>query len=90
MGSLTRVGLRGAPVAGSKELWLMEGRPVRLADGSVLSLEGVEEQPGIQLRRRHVLGNPWALAASILLVLGLGMMWRSFLWAGREEPGNPG
>ena len=90
MGSLARVDLRGAPVAGSKELWLMEGRPVRLADGSVLALEGVEERPGIQLRRRHAPGNPWALAASILLVLGLGMMWRRFLWAGREEPGNPG
>lgn len=90
MGWLARVGLRGTPVAGAEELWLMEGRPVRLADGSALALEEVEERPGIQLRRRHAPGNPWALAASILLVLGLGMMWRRFLQAGREEAGIPG
>jgi hypothetical protein len=90
MGWMARVGLRGAPVPGSKELWLMEGRPLRLSDGSALALEGVEERPGIQLRRRHAPGNPWALAASILLVLGLGMMWRRFLEAVREEAGNQG
>ena len=57
---------------------LMSGRPQTLADGSVLSLVGIETRPGILLRRRHAPGNPWALLASLLLLLGLAMMWRRF------------
>jgi hypothetical protein len=67
------------PAGGAAEvLPLMGGRPQTLADGSVLSLAGIETRPAILLRRRHAPGNPWALLASLLLALGLAMMWRRF------------
>jgi hypothetical protein len=59
-------------------LSLMSGQPKTLADGSLLSLAGIEARPAIFLRRRHAPGNPWALLASVLLTLGLAMMWRRF------------
>ncbi len=63
---------------GAEVFPLMSGRPQTLADGSVLSLVGIETRPAILLRRRHAPGNPWALLASLLLLLGLAMMWRRF------------
>ncbi len=51
----------------------------RLADGSELSAEGLEVKPAILLRHRRAPGNPIALLASILLGLGLLLMWRRFI-----------
>lgn len=77
--ALARVRVQVSPGAAAEELWLMQGRPVRLAGGPSLSLEGIESEPAILLRRRHAPGNPWALLSAALLALGLGLMWRRFL-----------
>jgi hypothetical protein len=57
---------------------LTPGRSKQLADGSLLAIEGLESRPAIVLRHRRAPGNPLALLASILLGLGLLMMWRRF------------
>jgi hypothetical protein len=57
---------------------LVPGRSKQLADGSLLAIEGLEARPAIGLRHRRAPGNPLALLASILLGLGLLMMWRRF------------
>jgi hypothetical protein len=77
-GALARVRVRASPHSPADELWLAQGRPQSLPDGTWLTLEGIESRPAILLRRRHAPGNPWALLASLVLVLGLGMMWRRF------------
>ncbi len=81
--SIARLGV-GATTGGPTEgFWLAQGQTRRLADGSILSLERIATRPAIRLRARHAPGNPWALFASILLGVGLIMMWRRFL------PTNP-
>jgi hypothetical protein len=57
---------------------LTPGRSQQLADGSLLAFESLEARPAIVLRHRRAPGNPLALLASILLGLGLLMMWRRF------------
>jgi len=57
---------------------LTPGRSKQLADGSLLAIEGLESRPAILLRHRWAPGNPIALLASLLLGLGLLMMWRRF------------
>jgi len=57
---------------------LTPGRSQQLADGSKLAIEALEARPAIGLRHRRAPGNPLALLASILLGLGLLMMWRRF------------
>jgi hypothetical protein len=74
--AMARVRLRPAQTAPGQELWLAQGQPRSLADGSHLSLEDIETRPGVLLRRRHAPGTPWALLAAILLSAGLGLMWR--------------
>jgi hypothetical protein len=76
--AFAQVRVHDATGAGAEVLPLMSGQPVRLADGSLLSFAGVETHPAILLRRRYAPGNPWALLASLLLLLGLAMMWRRF------------
>jgi hypothetical protein len=73
----------------SDAFWLAQGQTRRLPDGSMLSLERFATRPAILLRGRHAPGNPWALLASLLLALGLLMMWRRFIPVRsrqREEP----
>jgi hypothetical protein len=77
--ALARVRLRASPRGSTEDLWLTQGQPHRLPDGTRLTLEGIDPRPAILLGRRHAPGNPWALLASILLLLGLGMMWRRFV-----------
>jgi hypothetical protein len=57
---------------------LTPGRSKQLPDGSLLSAEGLGPRPAILLRHRRAPGNPLALLSSILLGLGLLMMWRRF------------
>jgi hypothetical protein len=71
--------------ADAEVLPLMAGKPLTLSDGSLLSLTGIETRPAILLRRRHAPGNPWALLASLLLLLGLAMMWHRFTPEPRPE-----
>lgn len=73
-----QVRVRNAADGAAEVLSLMSGQPKTLADGSLLSLAGIEARPAILLHHRHAPGNPWALLASLLLTLGLAMMWRRF------------
>jgi hypothetical protein len=71
----------------SEVFWLPPGQSKQLADGSFVSVASIEMRPALLLRQRHAPGNPWALLASILLALGLAMMWRRFLpGASRASP----
>ncbi len=63
----------------SDAFWLAPGQTRKLRDGSILSLKRIATRPAILLRGRHAPGNPWALLASLLLGLGLLMMWRRFI-----------
>jgi len=60
-------------------LSLTPGKPKQLSDGSLLTVESLEARPAILLRHRLAPGNPLALLASILLGLGLLLMWRRFI-----------
>jgi len=77
--AFARVRVWGAGGSGTDVFWLMPGQAKPLADGSLLSLGGVETRPGLVLQHRHAPGDPWALLASVLLTIGLAMMWRRFL-----------
>ena len=77
MAAMVRVRVEIAP-GNDRDLWLAQGRPGRLPDGSSLRLEGIDSQPALLMRQRHAPGNPWALLASGLLALGLALMWRRF------------
>jgi hypothetical protein len=76
--AFAQVRVRNTADAGGEVFPLMSGQSLTLADGSLLTLTGVETRPAILLRRRQAPGNPWALLASLLLLLGLAMMWRRF------------
>jgi hypothetical protein len=86
-GAFARMRVQDAATGAAEEFWLMPGPPRRLADGSRLSLAGIDVRPGILLQRRHAPGDPWALLASVLLIVGLAMMWRRFLPADRKPDG---
>jgi hypothetical protein len=77
-GAMARVEVRrdGAP---AQAVWLFEGRPQTLDDGSELRLAAVDRRPAVLLRHRRAPGNPVALVASLLLAGGLLLMWRRFL-----------
>jgi hypothetical protein len=70
--------VRGAGGGDGEAFALTPGRSKQLADGSLLAIEALESRPAILLRHRRAPGNPLALLASILLGLGLLMMWRRF------------
>jgi len=62
----------------SESFSLTPGATKRLSDGSLLAAEGLGPRPAILLRHRRAPGNPLALLSSILLGLGLLMLWRRF------------
>jgi hypothetical protein len=70
----------------SAERWVPAGRAAAIRDGAQVVLEGIEGVPAVLLRGRHAPGNPWALAAAILLAGGLALMWRRFLPPSRAHP----
>jgi hypothetical protein len=70
--------VRSASSGDTEAFALTPGRSKQLADGSLLAIEGLESRPAILLRHRRAPGNPLALLASLLLGLGLLMMWRRF------------
>jgi hypothetical protein len=74
--AMARVRLRATPAVSGQEFWLAQGQQRSLADGSSLSLEGIETRPAVLLRHRQAPGTPWALLAAVLLTGGLGLMWR--------------
>jgi hypothetical protein len=62
----------------TETLSLTLGGSKQLSDGSLLVAEDLQARPAILLRHRLAPGNPLALLSSILLGLGLLMMWRRF------------
>ncbi|HEY5656595.1 MAG TPA: hypothetical protein VIY27_02290, partial [Myxococcota bacterium] len=78
-GGFAQVRVRHAADGADQVLALRAGQPAALSDGSHLALAGIEPRPALLLRRRHAPGNPWALLASVLLVIGLAMMGRRFV-----------
>lgn len=67
--------------------WLAGDQLVVLAGGRPLALQRLAPEPAILLRVREAPGNPWALAAAVVLALGTALMWRR-LWP-RRAPGLP-
>jgi hypothetical protein len=63
----------------SAERWVLAGGDAVLPGGGQVRLEGVEGVPAVRLRGRHAPGNPWALAAAVLLAGGVALLWRRLL-----------
>jgi hypothetical protein len=59
--------------------WLAGDQLAVLAGGRPLALQRLAPEPAILLRVREAPGNPWALAAALVLALGTALMWRR-LW----------
>lgn len=38
-----------------------------------------QTQEAVLLRRRHAPGNPWALGSALVMLIGIGLMWRRFV-----------
>lgn len=77
-GAAVRVVARGA--SGREELRALAVREeIALASGRPLRLERLAPEQAVLLRVREAPGNPWALAAAVVLSLGLALMWRRFL-----------
>jgi hypothetical protein len=62
--------------------WLAGAQLAVLAGGRPLALARLAPEPAILLRVREAPGNPWALAAALVLALGTALMWRR-LWPRR-------
>jgi hypothetical protein len=56
--------------------WLGVDGELALAGGRPLQLASVGVEPGVVLRVREAPGNPWALAAAVVLTLGVALLWR--------------
>jgi hypothetical protein len=66
-----------APSGSEEARWLgTGGELLALAGGRPLRLDAVGVEPGVLLRVREAPGNPWALAAAVVLTLGVVLMWR--------------
>lgn len=62
-----------------EEFHLYPTQGARLADGTIVRLDGLEPRPSVILRHRHAPGNPVAFAASLIMLLGLALMGRRWL-----------
>jgi hypothetical protein len=67
-----RAGASGRPEAH----WVRTGEMLALRSGRPLLLVEVAVAPAVLLRVRETPGHPIALLASVLLALGVGMLWR--------------
>jgi hypothetical protein len=69
--------LRASDPAGQvTERWVEVGGLLALRGARPLQLDGVEVEPAVLLRVRRAPGNPWALAAALVLTTGTLLMWR--------------
>lgn len=69
--------------------WLGGRGELALAGGRPLQLEELGLEPAVLLHAREAPGNPWALAAGVVLAVGVALLWRkllpqALLAAGRE------
>ena len=60
--------------------WVAAGELLALRGGRPLQLLSVGPEPAVLLRVRESPGNPWALAAAVVLALGSALLWRRLLW----------
>ncbi len=69
--------LRARGPAGAEQVWTV-GRDAELvlAGGRTLQLAGIAQEPAVVLRTREAPGNPWALAASLVMAAGVALLWR--------------
>ncbi len=66
-------------VAAVGGVFLVAGRPTRLRDGNVWTLETIEERTTVALRSRHSPGAPLALLMVAVFCLGMTLMGRRWL-----------
>jgi hypothetical protein len=59
--------------------WLSADGELALAGGRPLQLSGVGIEPAILLLAREAPGNPWALAAGLVLAAGIALLWRKLV-----------
>jgi hypothetical protein len=59
--------------------WLPSDGELALAGGRPLQLAGVATEPAVLLRARGAPGNPWALAAGLVLAAGVVLLWRKLV-----------
>lgn len=52
------------------------GGELPLAGGRLLTVDALAPEQAVLLRVRSAPGNPWALGAAVLMVAGVGLMWR--------------
>ncbi len=64
------------PSGADEARWLGRDGEVALASGRPLQLASIAAEPGVLLRVREAPGNPWALAAALVLTAGVALMWR--------------
>jgi hypothetical protein len=77
----------GAPAAvvaarvpgGGGSAVLAGGDEIPLAGGRALRLAGVAAEDAILLRPREAPGNPWALAAALVMAAGVALLWRKLV-----------
>ena len=66
---------------------LSRGGELPLAGGRLLELGTVGPGEAVALRVRSTPGHPWALAAGVVMALGIALLWRNLL---RRKPGRGG
>jgi hypothetical protein len=67
------------PSGGVEARWLSADGELALAGGRPLQLSGVGIEPAILLHAREAPGNPWALAAGLVLAGGIALLWRKLV-----------
>jgi len=75
-GAATALVRARGPSGAEETRWLGGDGELALAGGRPLQLESVASEAGVLLRVREAPGNPWALAAAVVLTVGVALMWR--------------
>jgi hypothetical protein len=75
------------PSGRPEEAWLSRDGELALSGGRPLQLAGIQVEPAVLLRSRSAPGNPWALAAGVVLAIGVALLWRKLLPPRRPPPG---
>jgi hypothetical protein len=79
------IGARG-PSGRDETRVLPGGGELPLAGGRVLQLESVGPETVVLLRTRSTPGHPWALASSLVMGVGIALLWRKLLRRKERPP----